>query len=100
MYEAGIFLLAILAYYFRGKSEEAKPLIFKYQFVFNDMLKGDWLEKRCASMEEYYDEEDELISLCTDPERNRFFRDMGITGLSIVHNGDEIFYIRMKKDGE
>lgn len=98
MYEAGILLVAMLAYYFKNRNT---PLVFNYQFVFGDVkqnIRGDWMERKYSCMEDYYEEEEEIIYLCTDPEKNRSFRDIGITGVVVIHEGAEIFYAHMKKE--
>lgn len=100
MYEFGILFLGMLAYYFNKKQ---KQLVFKFQFVFGDLkqnIRRDWYERKYDSIEMYYDEEAEIIELCMDTGRNRVFRDIGITGITVTLDGDEIFYAHMKNSEE
>lgn len=98
MYEAGILLVAMLVYYFKNRS---KPLVFKYQFVIGDLkqnIRGGWMERTYSCLEDYYEEEEEIVCICTNPEKNKSFRETGITGVIIEHEGVEIFYAHMKKE--
>ena len=100
MYEFGILLIGALTYYFNSNR---KQLLFKFQFVFGDVkqnIRGDWYERAYDSIERYYDDEAEIIELCMDIERNKTFRDIGVTGISVTLEGDEIFYVHMKNNEE
>jgi hypothetical protein len=78
----------------------SEKFLLRLEFIDSSQSRIPFVTKEYKNFDDADWDEEQLAHIALDLEKNRFFRDIGITGFSLVEpqTGREFFYIRLKKD--
>lgn len=82
------------------KLNTEEQLILQTEFSGPSIGKINFSTKKYNNFADVEWDQEQIAAIASDPEKNRYFRDIDVTEISLVEpkSGRKFFYIRLKKD--